>query len=144
MAGEIVLGYDGSPGAQAALPHAVEFAKAFGVTLVVAFAYGANPVGGVTGDVQRVTADLGTQFLEEAVAAAKQVDASVPVRTELIDGRAVEGLIALAENLGARVLVVGGNGRGAIVGTLLGSVGYRVVSETDVPVLIVQPPEDSE
>lgn len=34
MAGEIILGYDGSPGSRAALPHAVELAGAFGVTMM--------------------------------------------------------------------------------------------------------------
>ena len=52
----------------AALPHAVDLATAFGVTLVVAFAFGANPVGGVTGDV-RAPSKLGQSFLDEAVAA---------------------------------------------------------------------------
>jgi nucleotide-binding universal stress UspA family protein len=141
MAGEIILGYDGSPGAKAALPHAVAFAQAFGTTLVVAFAYGANPVGGRTGDVERATAELGTQFVDEAFAAAKQLDASLDVKTELVDGLAVEGLVALAHHLDARVLVIGGNGRGPLVSTLLGSVSYKLLHQTQVPVMVVQPPD---
>ena len=54
----VVLGYDGSHGARAALPRAVEVAHAFEVPLVIVFAYGQNPVGGVTGDTRRAVEDM--------------------------------------------------------------------------------------
>jgi nucleotide-binding universal stress UspA family protein len=141
MAGEIVLGYDGSPGAKAALPHAVALAKAFDVPLVAAFAHGVNPIGGVGGDQARQTAKLGEGFLAEATEAAKKIDASVNVDPQLIDATPVEGLAAAAEQRGARMLVIGGNGRGPMVGALLGSVGYKLLHQTAVPVLVVQPPD---
>lgn len=140
MSGEILLGYDGSDGAKAALPHAVELAKALGVPLVVAFAYGVNPVGGVGGDQARATAKLGEGFLSEAESAAKAIDAAVTVEPLLIDGTPVDGLVAAADQRAARMIVIGGNGHGAMVGTLLGSVGYKLLHHAAVPVLVVQPP----
>jgi len=139
MASEIVLGYDGSDGAKAALPQAVALAAAFKVPLVAVFAYGANPVGGVTGDVERETEKVGQGFLDEAEAAAKQLDANVTVVQVLANATPVEGLSKLAEERGAHILVIGGNGRGAMIGTLLGSVGYKLLHHTSVPVLVVQP-----
>jgi nucleotide-binding universal stress UspA family protein len=141
MAGEIVLGYDGSDGAKAALPKAVELAKAFDVPLVAAFAYGVNPIGGVGGDQARATAALGRGFLDEATSSAKAIDAGVTVEPMLIDGTPVDGLIAAANQRGARMIVIGGNGHGPMVGALLGSVTYKLLHQTSVPVLVVQPPD---
>lgn len=143
MTGEIVLGYDGSPGARAALPQAVALAKAFDVPLVAVFVYGANPVGGVTGDVERETAKIGQRLLAEAADAAKALDPDLQVEPLLVDATPVEGLAGAAEQRGARILVIGGNGRGPMVGTLLGSVGYKLLHHTKVPVLVVQPPDQS-
>jgi nucleotide-binding universal stress UspA family protein len=141
MAGDIVLAYDGSPGAKAALPEAVALAKAFGVPLVLAFAHGVNPVGGVGGDQDRQTAKLGEGFLAEAGAATKALDANVEVQPILVAAQPVEGLVGLAEDRKARVLVIGGNGRGPVIGSLLGSVSYKLLHQTSVPVMVVQPPD---
>ena len=142
MAGEIVLGYDGSDGAKAALPHAVALAGAFGAPLVAAFAHGVNPVGGVGGEQARETAKLGEGFLNEAADAAKGIDAGITVEEILVNATPVDGLVALAEHRGARMLVIGGNGHGAMMGSLLGSVGYKILHHTSVPVLVVQPSFD--
>jgi nucleotide-binding universal stress UspA family protein len=141
MAGDIVLGYDGSDGAQAALPHAVALAGAFGVPLAIVFAFGQNPVGGVTGDVRRAVEQLGEQALEAAQAAAQALDPAVQVDAELVDGRPVDALLEVARQREARVLVVGGNGRSSLVGSLLGSSTYKVLHQSTVPVLVVQPPD---
>jgi nucleotide-binding universal stress UspA family protein len=142
MAGDIVLGYDGSEGARAALPHAVALARAFDVPLAIVFAFGQNPVGGVTGDVRRAVEETGETMLEEARDAALAVDAAVDVQAELVDGRPVDALVAVADQRVARVLVVGGNGRGPLIGSLLGSSTYKVLHHATVPVLVVQPPDD--
>ena len=139
MASEIVLGYDGSDGAKAALPQAVALATAFKTQLVVVFAYGANPVGGVIGDVERETEKIGQGFLDEASAAAKNLDAGVNVVQILANAAPVEALSKLAEERGARIVVIGGNGRGPMISTLLGSVGYKLLHHTVTPVLVVQP-----
>ena len=140
MAGDIVLGYDGSEGARAALPHAVALARAFDVPLAIVFAFGQNPVGGVTGDVRRAVEETGETMLEQARDAALAVDGAVDVQPELVDGRPVDALDTVAEQRDARLLVVGGNGHGSIVGSLLGSSTYKVLHQSKVPVLVVQPP----
>ena len=86
--------------------------------------------------------DVGAGVLEEARAAAVAVDATVDVRPELVDGRPVDALVEVVRQRGARMLVVGGNGRGPLVGSLLGSSTYKVLHHSPVPVLVVQPPED--
>jgi len=141
MSGDILLGYDGSEGAQAALPHAADLAHAFAVSLVIVFAYGQNPVGGVTGDVRRAVEELGGRLLGEASASVAAYDATVEVVTELVDGRPVDALVAVAEQRDARIIVVGGNGQGSIVGSLLGSSTYKILHQSPIPVMVVQPPD---
>jgi nucleotide-binding universal stress UspA family protein len=141
MAGDIVLGYDGSDGAKAAIPHAVALAHAFGVPLVLAFAHGANPVGGGAGELSRAAAEIGRTFLEEGAALAREVDSAVDVKTALVNAMPVDGLLEIATQTDARMLVVGGNGRGQIMGSLLGSIDYKILHQTVVPVLVVQPPD---
>ena len=50
MAGDIILGYDGSDGSKAALRVAVTVAKAFDAPLTIVFGYEPNPMGGETAD----------------------------------------------------------------------------------------------
>jgi nucleotide-binding universal stress UspA family protein len=139
MARDIVLGYDGSDGAKAAVPHAVALARAFEVPLVIVFAYGQNPVGGVTGDVRRAVEETGTQLLVDARTAALAIDPDVDVRPELVDARPVDGLVQVVQRVDARMLVVGGNGHGSLVGSLLGSSTYKILHHSPAPVLVVQP-----
>lgn len=139
MAGEVLLGYDGSEGAKAALPEALAIAKAFAVPLVVAFGYEPSPLGGEVADIRKTIQAHGRAVLDEAAAAAAAIDASVPVQTVLVDDRPAEGLAREGESRQARMIVVGGNGRGPIAGTLLGSVSYRLLHRATTPVLVVQP-----
>lgn len=142
MAGEIVVGCDGSPGSRAALPHAIELAETFGVPLVLVFAYGQNPVGGRTGDLKRAVEDLGTEWLDEARAEVLAAAPGLVVERELVDGRAAESLVLVAERLEARMIVVGANGFGQLVNSILGSVTSRVLQDATVPVLVVPPAPD--
>ena len=136
---DIVLGYDGSESSKEALPVAVGLAKDLGATLVIAFAYGTNPVGGGAGDQEREIEKIGEGLLAEAAAAAGAIDASVTVVTEEVNGEAVEGLHALAADRGARMLVIGGDKSGPVWGTIEGGVAYRIVAHSPVPVLVVTP-----
>ncbi len=139
MAGDIILGYDGSDGAKAALPEAVAVAKSFGAKLVVAFGYEPNPQGGEVADIRHALEQLGEQLTAEGIAAATEPDPDMRVEVAVIDERPVESLIRAAEERHARMIVVGGNGRGPLAGALLGSVAYRLLHHSTVSVLVVQP-----
>ena len=68
MGSTIVLGYDGSACATAALTAAVESAKAYGDGIVVAFGAGAHPVG-EDSDQRNLVRTMGGDWAEEAVSA---------------------------------------------------------------------------
>jgi nucleotide-binding universal stress UspA family protein len=137
MAGDIILGYDGSEGSQAALRVAVAVAKAFDAPLTVVFGYEPNPMGGETADYKDQLEKIGSGFLATAVAEAKAVDPSVAVEPIVVALRPVESLLEASLERQARVIVVGGNGERPIVGAILGSVPHKLLHRSTVPVLVV-------
>ena len=143
MAGEVVLGYDGEPGSQAALRTAVAIAAAFKRPLVIAFGYAPAPIGGEVADLSRAVQDLGERITAEAVKAAHGVDASVSVQVELVNDRPAEAILRAGDQYDALAIVVGAAGRGPIAGALLGSVTYQVVHRAKRPVVVVPSPEES-
>ncbi len=137
MAGDIVLGYDGSDGSKAALATAVSVAKAFAARLVIVFGYEPNPMGGQTADYKRQLEDLGNQFVAGAVADARALDPTVTVEPIVTPLRPVESLLEAAKEREARVIVVGGTGEAPILGAILGSVPNKLLHRSTVPVLVV-------
>jgi nucleotide-binding universal stress UspA family protein len=137
MAGDIVLGYDGSEGSRAALRVAVTVARAFDAPLTVVFGYEPNPMGGETADYKRKLEEVGQGFVSSAVAEAKKLDPAVPVEPIVTPLRPVESLLEAAKERDARVIVVGGTGERPIVGAILGSVPNKLLHRSHVPVLVV-------
>jgi nucleotide-binding universal stress UspA family protein len=133
----IVLGYDGSPCADSALAAAIDLAEALGEPLYVAYA--AEPpyrgVGDERGEHRRALEELGGAATERAVAQADE--RGVAVERVLVEARPVEGLIGLADERAARLIVVGASGEGPIAGAILGSVAYKLLHRSHVPVLVV-------
>jgi len=140
MAGEIVLGYDGQEGSQVALRTAVSIAAAYKCSLVVAFGYAPVAMGGEVADISATVEDLGTKITNEALQKAKEIDASVEVKTELVNDRPADAILRAADQYDARAIVVGAAGRGPISGALLGSVTYQVVHRSKRPVVVVPHP----
>jgi|SRR5579864_4716069 len=141
MAGDIILGYDGSDGSKAALRVAVAVAKAFGAPLTLVFGYEPNPMGGETADYKKKLQKIGDDVLATAVEEAKALDPSVAVEPLVAPLRPAESLLEAANERDARVIVVGGNGERPIVGVILGSVPHKLLHRSTVPVLVVPTPE---
>jgi nucleotide-binding universal stress UspA family protein len=87
MPGPILVGYDGTAGARAALDEGVRLARELGVELIASFAYWVNPAGGEIGDMVDALREHGETLLEEALGVARA--AGVPARAEL--GRRARG-----------------------------------------------------
>ncbi len=141
MARTIVLGYDGSVGANYALDKAVELAKLEGARIVVVFAYEIPAAyGGETGDYRRAVREVA----ERATAAAvpQLEEAGLEYELELVAERPVQGLVDVAERTGASMIVVGTNGEHPIKGVVLGSVPQKLLHVSPVPVLVVPNPEE--
>jgi nucleotide-binding universal stress UspA family protein len=134
--GEIVLGFDGTEGARAALGEAKALAKELGAPLVIAFAYHSSPLGGEVKDLRDALVERGQRVTQEALSEAQA--AGVDARAELVRDHPAPGLAALAEQLGARMIVVGSYGESPLRGALVGSTPHRLIQITSVPVLVVR------
>jgi nucleotide-binding universal stress UspA family protein len=132
----IVLGYDGSPSANAALAKTIAVAKVTKSKVVVTFGYYISPLGG--GDVADFRAQLekvGAHAINRAVA---DLDAEgIETTSRVESGKPADVLLAVAKEVGADVIVVGTVGENPISGALLGSVVLRLVQCSTLPVLVV-------
>ncbi len=135
MAGEIIIGFDGTDGAGAALDVATDLAKRLGVGVVIAFGYRVPAAGGETKDQEEILRRLGEGAAKEAL--ARLESAGVHADIELVHDRPWEALMTVAEARDALMIVVGSHGEGPITGTLLGAVAYKLVHQSRRPVLVV-------
>jgi nucleotide-binding universal stress UspA family protein len=137
MAGDIILGYDGSDGSKAALAVAVGVASAFDAPLSIVFGYEPNPMGGETADYKAKLEKIGEEMVAGALATAQTLDSTVHTEVLVVPMRPVESLLEAATERQARVIVVGGSSERPIVGAILGSVPHKLLHRSEVPVLVV-------
>lgn len=94
----LVLGYDGSPSANAALVKVTELAPQLGLDVVVVFAYYISPLGG--GDVKDYHDALARMGEHELSRARADLEAAgVRVETRLVSGKPANALLAVAEDV---------------------------------------------
>jgi nucleotide-binding universal stress UspA family protein len=132
-----VLGYDGSECAQRALETAIALAGPLDEPLVVAFA--AKPPGRSVGDEYRAhLAALEERGRElTAAAVARAVEAGVTAEAVVADRMIVDLLLDLADERGARAIVVGTYSESPLRGAVLGSTPHKLLHLSKVPVLAV-------
>ena len=139
MADTIVVGYDGTEGADAALEEGLRLATGIGAGLVIAFAYKKVVVGGESADLDREVGDVAAGKL--AVAAERAAAAGVEARTEFVEGPPAEVLCDLADADDARYIVVGSYGERPLRGVLVGATPYKLVHLSSRPVVVVRAPD---
>ena len=135
----VVLGYDESPGAQAALATAISVASRFGETLVLV--YGAAPPGGLGEEAtahRDALRELGRTVLGHALERATA--AGVDTLVEVVDAKPAQALLDVAERHDATVIVVGTAGESPIRGAMLGSTPHKLLHLANRPVLCVPGP----
>jgi len=135
MTGAIVVGIDGSTQSQQAMEWAFDEARRTGAPLHLLHAASDRTY---SGHVDQLFREVLIEDAKELVAAAKQkvpTDLTDRCRVEWVLGSPVEVLVHAAE--GARMMVVGSHGRGAIGAALLGAVGRHVARHAPGPVVVV-------
>ena len=98
MPGPLIVGYDGTDGARAALAEALRLAGALGAEVVVVFVYHVGLLGGETSDLLDTVRERGDALAAEALELARA--ANVQARAELVNERPAEGLAQVAEEEG--------------------------------------------
>jgi nucleotide-binding universal stress UspA family protein len=120
----IVLGYDGSRSANAALAKVIELAPALGAPVVVVFR-----------DYKERLERLGSHEVTRAVADLES--AGVEATPRLVSAKPADALVDVARETAAQLIVVGSEGESPLAGAILGSVVLRLVQRSPLPLLVV-------
>jgi nucleotide-binding universal stress UspA family protein len=134
MSRGVIVGYDGSDCAKAALRTAIEVGRAYDEPVIIAFGYELSPVGGELHDYHAALQELASNRVAEArelASGAKEIE------TVVIEDSPAQALVELGRQRDARVIVVGTQGEGPIRGALLGSTPHKLLHLADRPVLVV-------
>lgn len=150
---QIVVGLDGSEGAEGAAAWCADMAAAAGAQVVAVFGCGKLP-DVFRGAPDAVIAGLdltNTQHHGWKRDAQERLErwcepfrtAGVPYRTALVENDGVHALLKVADDEHADLIVVGAQGHGGVVGRILGGVTYKLAHHARIPVVIVPggPPE---
>jgi nucleotide-binding universal stress UspA family protein len=146
----ILLATDGSPSSEAATLEAIELARAFGTTLVVAsVAHLALPAysgyygyGEMAADLHKVEAAHVADLL---TATKSRIEvAGVNCQTLALDGQAADEMCRTAARTQARLVVIGAHGWGRLGRMIHPSVSTAVLHDAPCPVLVVHGREASD
>jgi len=135
----IVVGYDGTEGAEAALAEAASLARDLGDRLVLVFSYEVSRLGGEVADYANALRQYGRGVLERGRANPALDGLDVELRE--VEQPAARGLLAVASEEDARMIVIGSYGERPLKGVIVGSTPYRLMHLSDRPVLVVRAPE---
>jgi nucleotide-binding universal stress UspA family protein len=136
----VIVGYDGSETAKAAVRAAIEVGHAYGEKVVIAFAYELSPIGGEIYDYAAALKELARQRVAEAAEVATAHGGDSEVEGVIIEQDPARALAELATERDARVIVVGTRGESPLKGALLGSTPHKLLHLADRPVLVVPAP----
>jgi nucleotide-binding universal stress UspA family protein len=138
----IVVGFDGSPAAEAALAVAVEEAQLRKLPLRLVCTWEVPPLeyAGVAFAPAPDYNEAAKRHAETVIAAAaeKLASSGVEFETAAIPGH--PATVLLEEATRAKLVVVGTRGRGTLKGLVLGSVSQALAHHCSAPLLIVPSP----
>ena len=133
----VLVGYDGTEGADIALDEAARVASGLGTGLVVVFAFKVSRLGGEVTDYSRALHEHAQEVLERGGERARA--AGVECETEWLEVETdpAQALVDAADRHDATMLVVGSNGEMPLKAIVLGSTPYRLLHMATRPVLVV-------
>src|SRR5262245_35591699 len=132
---EIVVGYDGSDCAKAALQESLELAKDLGDSVVLVFGAAPGGYGGGEVPTQRdAVMEYAEKVTKEGVATAEA--AKIGCEVEILNHHPVDALTDTAEKRKARMIVVGTHGDSPLKGAIIGSTPHKLVQLSKTPVLV--------
>jgi nucleotide-binding universal stress UspA family protein len=147
----ILIAYDGSIDAQAAIDRAGELLKGQPATVltvwerlvdVVTRTGAGMPVGEVDYErLDRSTQDQARQRAAEGAERAQHAGLKPTARTSVRENSIASTILAQADAVGASAIVMGSRGLTGLKSLLLGSVSHAVLQHADRPVIVVPSPE---
>ncbi|MCQ9334835.1 universal stress protein [Corynebacterium phoceense] len=137
---KIVVGTDGSKSSLLAVERAAKIAAAFDATLIIGCAYYENKEEASKTLRQDSVTILGDDTAKANLSAGREHAEKFGVKsieTAVRPGTPVQALMAIVNEFGADLLVVGNRGINSLTGRLLGSVPADVARQSDCDVMIV-------
>jgi nucleotide-binding universal stress UspA family protein len=131
----IVAGVDGSQPSRAALAWAVRQAELTGGTVDAVTAWELPATSGLDPQLYLDYPEAAAKMLAAAIA---ETGGSAVAQPKVVAGHPAEVLVTLSD--GADLLVVGNQGHGGLMGTLLGSVSLHCLQHAHCPVALVRTP----
>src|SRR5215203_6599952 len=135
----VVIAYDGSDGAKAALSRAAEIAERDGASLTLVEAVSGKVPSPAPGGPPLAKPEKRAMARKDLNEAIGRVDPDLLASGWVIGGPAGKGTLTVAEDLGADLIVTGSRGRGAITSAVLGSVSTEILHGAHCDVLVVRP-----
>ncbi len=142
----ILLATDGSAASENAAQLAVDLAHTHGARLTAVYVVDpypflsigqTNPLGFQS--YMAAAQQHAAEAHAKVAALCSQGGESVVLQARMVENvAAASGIVQLAANEGADLIVVGSRGRSGIARLMLGSVASRVVAESPVPVLVAR------
>jgi nucleotide-binding universal stress UspA family protein len=134
----IVLGVDGSDGAQAATTWCAAFARDLGAEVVAVCAYRPK-VGWLHEHDATQTRDQVTKDLHDRWTAPLR-EAGVAVREEVVsEPHVADAVLTAAESVDADAIIVGTHGLAPIIRLRMGGVAMRLLHTSSLPLILVPP-----
>jgi nucleotide-binding universal stress UspA family protein len=142
MLEKVLLATDGSKDAALAARAAVDVCEGTGAELHVVHAWHSVPTARLRPFMRAELKKLGNELLGEEV---KRVEDSGGLVTgaHLLEGRAADEILDLAEQIGAGLVVIGSRGLGPVGRIALGSVSEAVIHHSRWPVMVLRGGEDA-
>lgn len=142
----LLVAYDSSDQAQAALDVAMQSARGERASITACYAMDiATEIGRIAAGFNYVPASAKKILREDAEAILAQASAHAAaagckIETKFLDAPVISGIIAFARRMAADMIVIGSHGRSGLPRFILGSVAEGVMRNADVPVLVVRVP----
>lgn len=133
----VVLGVQADENSAAAIAYAFDYASRNSVRLHAVLCWHPDRLAQMSWRPEQPVPPRAEVWLSEALAGWREKFPDVEVHAAVTREHPVEGLVAASN--GQYLLVVGTHNRGAIVGTLLGSVSHGVLHHATCPVAVVPP-----
>jgi nucleotide-binding universal stress UspA family protein len=130
----IVVGYDGSDCAKAALGQALGMAGPTG-KVIITYADAPPRIGASSLVPPEMVQEIGRKVTADALKEAQR--RGVPAEVVLENQRPAEALLSVAARSKADLIAVGSRGESQLTGLLLGSTPYHLVHRATMPLLVV-------
>ena len=136
---KIIVAYDGSVDSKKAVEMAVDLAKNMPTKIIIVSAYDV-PTALIDEGRYTVFAKDFETACEEKLAEVRQhcIENGVDADTFVLQGNPADEIIKYAHEKEAYLIITGTRGLGGFARLLMGSVAHKLVTYSDIPVLVVK------